>query len=230
MRLAKWTVYAIAFGVGLTCGLLLFKHAAQAPVTPGNARERVFLRAVASTPERAVTRPLALPSVATPPVAGNGKRRPDSGLSRDTVSSPRRSQPDTSAARASPPPPPPITGLPPTRAHQATLPLISSAAAPDTAGPDARQPSSYIVTPAADTPATPQPAEQSLRFHVQVGIFNRQEDAQALVQRLQSLGYIATAAAGDVYGVWVGGYFDRETGERLAANLRKAGFDAALVP
>jgi cell division septation protein DedD len=106
---------------------------------------------------------------------------------------------------------------------------MSSAAAPPE--PDtAAQPSSYVVTPAADTPATPQPAQQSLRFHVQVGIFNTQEDAQALVQRLQSLGYIATAAAGDVYRVWVGGYLDRETAERLAANLRKAGFDAALVP
>lgn len=229
MRLAKWTVYAIAFGVGLTCGLLLFKHAAQAPVTPGNARERVFLRAVASTPERAVTRPLALPSVATPPVTGNGKLRPDSGLSRDTVSSPRRSQPDTSAARASPSPSPRITASPPIPAHQATVPQMSSAAAPPE--PDtAAQPSSYVVTPAADTPATPQPAQQSLRFHVQVGIFNTREDAQALVQRLQSLGYIATAAAGDVYRVWVGGYLDRETAERLAANLRKAGFDAALVP
>jgi len=101
---------------------------------------------------------------------------------------------------------------------------------PDTAAPDGGQQSSYVVTPAADTPATPLPVEQSLRFHVQVGIFNTQEDAQALVQRLQSLGYIATAAPGDGYRVWVGGYFDRVTAERLAANLRKAGFDAALVP
>jgi ATP-dependent DNA ligase len=56
-------------------------------------------------------------------------------------------------------------------------------------------------------------------------------EAQALVQRLQSLGYAATSSdKSDAYRVWVGGYFDREMAERLAASLRKAGFVVVLVP
>jgi cell division septation protein DedD len=95
-------------------------------------------------------------------------------------------------------------------------------------------PWSFLVIPAPDAPAaagiTGQAAGQSPRFHVQAGVFNARDDAQTLVRRLESLGYAAASAEDDVYRVWVGGYLDRETAERLAANLRRAGFDAALEP
>jgi cell division septation protein DedD len=63
-----------------------------------------------------------------------------------------------------------------------------------------------------------------------VGVFDTRDTARALVKRLESLGYAAASAEDDVYRVWVGGYVDRETAERLAMNLRKAGFDAMLEP
>jgi cell division septation protein DedD len=63
-----------------------------------------------------------------------------------------------------------------------------------------------------------------------VGIFDTRDTARALVKRLESLGYAAASTEDDVYRVWVGGYVDRETAERLAMNLRKAGFDAMLEP
>jgi len=64
-----------------------------------------------------------------------------------------------------------------------------------------------------------------------VGAFRVQTEADTLVRRLQAAGYVATASAGgNAYRVWVGGYFDRRTAEHLAANLRKAGFEATLMP
>jgi len=90
-----------------------------------------------------------------------------------------------------------------------------------------------VVAPPADDTAPPGPqqsAAEGPRFHVQAGNFSTAEGAQAFVKRLQTLGYIATAPDGDGHRVWVGGYFDHDTAERLAATLRKAGFDATLVP
>jgi phage replication-related protein YjqB (UPF0714/DUF867 family) len=63
-----------------------------------------------------------------------------------------------------------------------------------------------------------------------VGVFDSSEGADALAKRLHGLGYAATTAEHDGYRVWVGGYYERDTAESLAANLRKAGFDAKLVP
>lgn len=68
------------------------------------------------------------------------------------------------------------------------------------------------------------------RFHVQVGAFEQRQDAEALVLRLKSLGYAVTLTDGPPYRVWVGGYLDRATAERLAAYLHARGFDAVLTP
>jgi cell division septation protein DedD len=62
-------------------------------------------------------------------------------------------------------------------------------------------------------------------------MFKVQTEADALVRRLQAAGYVATASSqGDVYRVFVGGYFDWKTADRLATTLRKAGFEAVLMP
>ncbi|HKX16947.1 MAG TPA: SPOR domain-containing protein [bacterium] len=68
------------------------------------------------------------------------------------------------------------------------------------------------------------------RFHVQVGAFLTPDDARPVVKRLESLGYAAALAGHEGYEVWVGGYLDRDTAERLAADVRRAGFNAVLVP
>ncbi len=77
------------------------------------------------------------------------------------------------------------------------------------------------------TPAIPQPPS---RFHVQVGAFDERQNADALVLRIRSLGYAASVTDGPPYRVWVGGYLDRTTAERLAEHLKTAGFDAVLTP
>ena len=69
-----------------------------------------------------------------------------------------------------------------------------------------------------------------VRFHVQAGVFNTKDDGQTLVRRLRSLGYRATLVKDIGYRVFVGGYVDRGVAERLAATLRRAGFDAVLRP
>jgi phage replication-related protein YjqB (UPF0714/DUF867 family) len=62
-------------------------------------------------------------------------------------------------------------------------------------------------------------------------MFKGKIEADALVRRLQAAGYVATASSeGDGYRVFAGGYFDRGTAERLATTLRKAGFEAILIP
>jgi hypothetical protein len=76
----------------------------------------------------------------------------------------------------------------------------------------------------------PEAVATRVRFHVQAGVFNAKEDGQTLVRRLRSLGYTATLVNDIVYRVFVGGYVDRGAAERLAATLRRAGFEAVLQP
>ncbi|HYM68707.1 MAG TPA: SPOR domain-containing protein [bacterium] len=76
--------------------------------------------------------------------------------------------------------------------------------------------------------AVSQPVAPS-RFHVQVGAFDARQNAEALVLRLRSLGYAVTLVEGSPYRVWVGGYVDQTTAQRLADTLGKAGFDAVLT-
>ncbi len=87
------------------------------------------------------------------------------------------------------------------------------------------------VTPAgaagAGGEASPPPVP---RFHVQVAAFPARQDAVALALRLTSMGYAATVVDGPPYRVWVGGYLDQATAERLAQHLRGAGFEATLTP
>lgn len=65
---------------------------------------------------------------------------------------------------------------------------------------------------------------------MQVGAFDARQNAEALVLRLRSLGYAVTLVEGSPYRVWVGGYVDQTTAQRLADILGKAGFDAVLTP
>lgn len=229
MRRTQLIVYGIVFGIGLVLGTILFRPAGHGPAPRPGARG--FLPPVAAMPHGTIARSYASPPASKPAVAGTESQaqRPEQSpavvppqLPRPTTSPPPASR--SSAVHVAPPPP--ISVHPPT-------PGPAGAPPGDPVGRDAEGPSSIVVAPTPDDAASPtaqQPPAESPRYHVQVGVFSTAEGAQALVQRLQSLGYVATAPEGGLHRVWVGGYFDRETAERLAANLRKAGFDASIVP
>jgi cell division septation protein DedD len=204
-QVVKLAVYVIAFGTGIAFSHVLIRHASQLPAAPGMGRPGVSQDAVA-------------------PVS--------SGVPHSRSNSHARA---TSPARVVRPPTLRTAGLPP-MLHRAPLPHTSGLivrAGPKTTMPEAA-PSSSLVIPAPGVPAVtgtaPQAAGRSTRFHVRVGVFDTRDTARALVKRLESLGYAAASTEDGVYRVWVGGYVDRETAERLAMNLRKAGFDAALEP
>jgi cell division protein FtsN len=69
-----------------------------------------------------------------------------------------------------------------------------------------------------------------MRYHVQAGTFSTWQDAEALSLRLKVLGYaVKVTADGSLYRVWVGGYLDQPTAQRLVQNLQKVGFEATLA-
>jgi len=84
--------------------------------------------------------------------------------------------------------------------------------------------------PVGGPTAAPPIPEPPSRFHIQAGSFGNRDGAVSLVQQLRDRGYAVTLVEGPPYRVWVGGYLDRATAERLAANLQAAGFDATLTP
>jgi hypothetical protein len=63
-----------------------------------------------------------------------------------------------------------------------------------------------------------------------VADFPERQNADALAMQLRSRGYAVTVTDGPPYRVWVGGYLDRATAERLAAHLRQSGLSPTLVP
>jgi cell division septation protein DedD len=92
--------------------------------------------------------------------------------------------------------------------------------------PSSRTPTSTTPGPTA-LPVIPAPPS---RFHVQAGAFDDRDSAASLVKQLRDHGYAVTLVEGPPYRVWVGGYLDRATADRLAANLNQAGFEATLTP
>jgi len=105
------------------------------------------------------------------------------------------------------------------------------AASPSVAAPAAPQPGPSVVQ-TVPAPAARPPEAPALpgRFHVQLAGFPERQNADALAVRLRAGGYAVTVTDGPPYRVWVGGYLDRATAERLAAYLTQAGFSPTLVP
>jgi phage replication-related protein YjqB (UPF0714/DUF867 family) len=65
---------------------------------------------------------------------------------------------------------------------------------------------------------------------VQVGTFDVRQDADDLARRLQKHGYSTSVTQDAPYRVWVGGYLDRATADRLVSALQGLGFTATMVP
>jgi len=254
MRWTRTVVYIAAFGVGLVVSPSLFRYLSQPPARP----LRTVIRSpqvVAPVRPHSDSVPPAPPSTAGPPLDGTGGLKSDAalpaplltagppparaGASASTANTLRRAAPSAEsshvlaarrpASRFVPPRNPAPQPAPPQQPSHVAAPPRA-----DTAEPPDDQPSPVVVIPAPDTPqpgGNQQTTSETPRFHVQVGMFKVQAEADALVRRLQAAGYVATAsAAGDGYRVFVGGYFDRQIADRLATTLRKAGFQAVLIP
>jgi cell division septation protein DedD len=163
--------------------------------------------------------------------------------------------PDASRSAVAPPAPAvrgggvtagPVTRTPPT-GGAATPPPASPAPGVQTAagassigGPAEPAAATPMPAPSAPSPVPTAPApaprpSQTVpvlpgRFHVQVAGFPELQNAQALALRLRARGYAVTVTDGPPYRVWVGGYLDRATAERLATYLRQSGLSPTLVP
>ena len=66
------------------------------------------------------------------------------------------------------------------------------------------------------------------RYHVQVGPPVDKAAAAELARQLRALGYAVKIVGAKPYLVWVGGYLDAPTAERLISRLRGQGFNAVL--
>lgn len=130
--------------------------------------------------------------------------------------------PGASAVPAAPHPPaaPAAGGTPP----PATAP--APVAPQESSAPPARSPNPVGSGPTS----TPEVPQLPSRFHIQIGSFAERQDADALALRVKSLGYAVAVVDGPPFRVWVGGYLDRATAEKLAQTLQTAGFEATLTP
>jgi len=151
--------------------------------------------------------------------------------------SPAAQTPSPSSTTAPPPPaaatPPPTVAGMPNSVEPPTAP--SAPPSPPTTPPAARAPSKE--PPAARPPRLPPPSPSvpsadtsrvPVRYHVQVGAFKYREYAEELLQRLSSHGFTGTIVKDGIYRVWVGEYLERNEAERLADDLRTAGFETFL--
>lgn len=127
----------------------------------------------------------------------------------------------------------------PLAAAPASSPARANATPGGSRGPDPVAHSSAAVEPA---PSPPRPSAASGvsghppvvrgdaggRYHVQVGALTDKAAAEALVRQLRVLGYAVRIVGVQPYLVWVGGYLDAPTAERLISRLRGQGFNAVL--
>lgn len=150
-----------------------------------------------------------------------------------------------------------LTGKPAPRAGAASGPAIPAAVAPASRAETA-PPAPAVVVPPAPTPAPALPPVAASRpardpaallsgqpsanaapavsfdYWVQVGAYNRAEDAEAQRARLGMLGQSAKVlereqAGRTVYRVRIGPYEARDDAEALQAKLTAAGFESNLV-
>lgn len=92
-------------------------------------------------------------------------------------------------------------------------------------------PSAGLPPAATLIPSTgPAPAQAGARHHVQAAACDTLQDALAVAERLQSMGYsVSLASAGPWYQVTLAGEFDAATASRLVQTLQHAGFAAELI-
>ena len=72
--------------------------------------------------------------------------------------------------------------------------------------------------------ATIKPQANSDLFAVQVGAFNKKDNAKGLVEKLQSKGFTAYITTKNPYRVQVGAFKTENAAQELGAELRKLGF------
>ncbi len=169
------------------------------------------------------------------PVSSAGRVMPAIPPPAGSPAGPEGAPGSTTAGQPSSPGEPPVgqpgNGEPPLNPGEpptTSVPASPEPPAPQTpATPPGPGPTTPAVPGPTTTPAIPAPPS---RFHVQAGSFDDRGAAASLVQQLRDRGYAVTLVEGPPYRVWVGGYLDRATADRLAANLQAAGFEATLTP
>lgn len=120
---------------------------------------------------------------------------------------------------------------PPTAPPPATVPAPSAPAPAAAASRPARDPAAILSGQSAPAAAAP---VQGFDFWVQVGAYNRAEDAEAQRARLGMLGQQAKVlereqAGRTVYRVRIGPFEGRDEAEALQVKLTAAGFESNLV-
>jgi len=178
-----------------------------------------------SAPELAVAQSPRIPVNAERPVAGappQPSQVKEEGETRLTFyeTLPRsQRQPVGTGINAPPPTPVKVPEKPPMPSSPAPSP------APAKESPIASSPASTPVPTPASTVAVASPATGGVG--VQVGSFRREQDAQAVVQRLQKKGFPAMVVKADLAGkgIWyramVGPYADRGAAAAVVQKLRK---------
>jgi DedD protein len=127
-----------------------------------------------------------------------------------------------------------------------TLPPAASAAEPEpTAAVPTDAPPRAIVSQASPPPAAPAPApvetsapspiSTTRGWAVQLGSFERRDNAENLQRQLKTQGFsVYTSARGSGtamrYRVRIGPLADRESAERIAARLKALGHVSSIVP
>lgn len=192
-----------AAGFLLAKGALRHAPAAAAPGTPDASRS-------------GVSQPAAIPPETTGSGTATGPAAP--GPAGGPVAA--------GAATATAPAPP--AGGAAAGASAAGGPVEPAVAQPNTSPPPT--PRSTPPAPTAPPRAPDAGPVISGRLHVQVAEFPERQNADALALSLRARGFAVTVTDGPPYRVWVGGYLDRATAERLAAYLRQSGLVPTLVP
>jgi cell division protein FtsN len=158
-----------------------------------------------------------IPSISSPGQATPSGPGPQPPLTPATAPPSPADQPGGGEAPQGAPPSPEVSPAPP------ASPSVDVQQVPPPSAPQ-------VVTPSVPGPTVSPPIpEPPSRFHIQAGAFGDRDSAVSLVKQLRDRGYAVTLVEGPPYRVWVGGYLDRATAERLAANLQAAGFDATLT-
>ena len=135
-------------------------------------------------------------------------------------------------------PPEAAAPTPERREPAAAAPEAAAAAQPQTAAaqteqqPEVEQPSTEPAQETAEPEAT---ASATGMWAVQLGSFGNQENANKLAADLRKQNYTAflsklSTASGDLHRVRIGPQKDRESAERVAAQLAKAGHKGQVVP
>ena len=179
-------------------------------------------------PEGTPARVTAAPAVAARPLPN---LPPDAGT-ESSVASVQIGV--TASAPASVPAPAQVVAAAPSSAAAVTKPVPKPAPVASSAPPPAVKPAPAPALASAPAKLPPEPAATGGRFVVQVGAYNDIERLKAARTKLEKLGYKSytqdvDSTTGKRTRVRVGPYASKQEAESVAAKLKAAGMQAAIL-